>query len=231
MSKTTIGSMEDQDFLTDLDIVARKSPGYGQAFSRIMKRGGFTQNALAESLNVDRSTISCWIHEKKWPQPERLRKALILMRVDRKALLGVFGIMLEVDTVGEESGEHQDANNVAVTLGDKLLLEADPGERESIIFDTIYEKMMLRQGLKGLDGDTRAAEFFAKRRDAHVQRQRDTRSKANPKGNAYYMKLLKKGAAGDPEPPLSDNGTEAGKSQDDRQPAIPSGQESSGRRW
>jgi hypothetical protein len=160
-----VGAKPDADFLFDMDLISRGEPGKGQALQRMIDRAGTTHATLAEALGLSRSYITMWCSESKWPNETQLRNALLRLNIDRKTILTYMGPVLV------SSDNELDPNALAVTVISKLFAVDDPFERETVIYDTIYEKALISQGIKATK-DTRAFEAFCERYDKHQEESR-----------------------------------------------------------
>ncbi len=153
----------DSDGLTDLQIIAQRAPGKGDAFRRMLARANLSQGDLAIAIGKHRTAISSWCSEDRWPTDEDMRRALANMGIDRKQLLDCWGVLLST-----EISPKIDIQQLAVTLKCLLDFEDDPLERKLIIGRTLEEEVFIRQGFKGRE-DTRAAEFFMSRLDKYEE--------------------------------------------------------------
>src|SRR5688500_3010541 len=89
----TIGSASDQEFTEDLNIVTRGLPGKGEALGRLISRAGVTQQVLADRLQCDRSAVSHWLRETRWPSGKKLIEVLIALNLDMKAVNKATAVM------------------------------------------------------------------------------------------------------------------------------------------
>lgn len=160
-----IGARPDADFLFDMDLLSKGHPGKGQAMQRMIDRADTTQSALADSLGLHRSYVTHWCSETKWPNDTILRNALLKLNIDRKTILMHMGPCVV------SSQSELDPEALAVNVVSKLFAIDDPFERETIIYDTIYEKALISQGIRATK-DTRAFEAFCERYDKHEDEKR-----------------------------------------------------------
>jgi transcriptional regulator with XRE-family HTH domain len=123
-----IGKASDQDFIIDLQIIARGEPGKGAALQRMIDRADTTQQAVADALGVSRPLVSSWCSETRVPSDVQVRNALLALKVDRKLILEFLG------PVTVSSDAEFDPQATAVTIVSKLFAVDDPFEREWIIY-------------------------------------------------------------------------------------------------
>jgi transcriptional regulator with XRE-family HTH domain len=180
MSKT-VGHPNDTDFRLDLELVVRKQPGYGAALGRIIERAGVTQQEIAEHLKCDRTAISHWIREERWPSSQKLLDLLIFLKIDTVLLNEASKVLLGGELLGDVFHACRTINTFNVTEQQLLELiknEDDQFEQDELIFGTLRQVVLIRQGLRGagLKGgesvDPKAAKLFLEEYEKHkVERQ------------------------------------------------------------
>ena len=166
--RKTVGRSDDADFVEDLELVVRKLPGYGAALARIIERAGATQQEIADELKCDRSTISHWIAERKWPDRQKLLNLLMYLNIDRKLLGNASAILFGGDVAANVFRACGPLNSFSVTKEalTEILKSEDDFTQKDVIFKALVGPAYLALGLRagGLKGgescDPRAAKLF-----------------------------------------------------------------------
>lgn len=169
-TKHVIGGPNDLAFIADLQVIAKKEPGKGAALSRMLERADCTHADLAECLGKARGTVSAWVQETRWPDDPTVRNALIALKCDRRMLLDYCGPVIT-------SSNEFDPQALAVAVFTSIFDVDDPFDRESLIYNTLYEKALIAQGIKATS-DTRAFVAFddAMRKHEELKRKRNASS-------------------------------------------------------
>lgn len=159
-----VGRADDPSFMLDLALIARGEPGKGAALSRLIQMAGSNHPQLAEKLRLNRSTVTLWCSEKRWPSAEKLRDALHHLNVDRKLVIQAFGTRLP-------SWKEFDPKQFMETLESALANKGDAHEREGLIHEFFWEKTVIGQYLRS-PNDARAAEFVKDTRKEWLEAER-----------------------------------------------------------
>ena len=168
-SVAVVGKSSDLDFIQDLQIIAKDQPGKGAALQRMIDRADSNQTELAGVLGLSRSYVSMWCSETKWPPEDVIRNALLALKIDRKLILAYLG------PVVVSSETEFDPQALAVTVFSKLFLVDDPFERERVIYDTLWEKALIAQGIRA-SKDVRAFVAFSEEKRRHEEESRKRRT-------------------------------------------------------
>jgi transcriptional regulator with XRE-family HTH domain len=174
MSKT-VGHVNDPDFKLDLEVVVRKQPGYGSALGRIIDRAGVTQQAIADHLKCDRTAISHWIREERWPSSHKLLEVLSFLKIDTVLLNEASKVLLGGELLGDVFRSCGTMNTFNVTEEQiiALIKEQDDFNQRDMLFRLLRPVVTMRQGLRaaGLKGgeaaDPKAAKWFSEEYEKH----------------------------------------------------------------
>lgn len=164
----------------DAEIVARSLHGKGAALSRLIKASGLTQIEVAERVGVNRTSVSFWCTETKWPAPQRVLKLLNSLPIDR-AVLNDVGIWIQGEATARDvfraTGE---LTAFSVTRDELIALvkESDDFTRRDMLFKVLYPLAIMAMGLRaaGIKGaesaDPRAATWLAHEYEKHQEEAR-----------------------------------------------------------
>jgi transcriptional regulator with XRE-family HTH domain len=157
----TITTTSHPDLLEDLRLIAGGRHGKGEALKRLLSVAKVTQSALAMKLGVDRSTISHWCSERKWPSSEKMLEALRSLEIDEARLIQLFGNLVQQERLQALLSGSFSGQNASVTMAD-LVRELDnqniedADQRELIVLRALREPILKAMGVKALS-DTKAA--------------------------------------------------------------------------
>lgn len=195
--RATITLTDDQR--TDLQIIAQRAPGRGQAFQRLITIADMSHADVAHAIGRSRGTISSWCTESRWPPDDDIRRALVAIGIDRKQLLDTWGVLLATDVAPRE-----DLTRLAQSIKVALDFESDKLERHLIIFRGLGEEILIKQGFKARE-DTRAAEFFFNKWEK-AEEEKQKRSLGSSRNVTPAQAMA---ASGDvyENAPISDSGT------------------------
>lgn len=148
----------------DLRIICGGLPGRGNALKRLFSHcGGITQQAIADELKIDRSTVSLWINEKRWPSPRTLVDLLCFLSIDRAELATATAILIGSESSQLVSNASLSLNTKAVTSEQllEILREQDPDTQKEVIFNSYETKVLLCLAKKAA-GERVSQHFSAK---------------------------------------------------------------------
>lgn len=150
----------------DIDLIARRLPGRGQALARMFERADVTQESIASQIGVNRSAISNWLREIRWPKPPITLKLLIALNVDRKIVAEASSIMMGGEVAGDVFRKIGSLNTLDVTKEGmlELLKNSDDFTQRDLIFRGLGNHVLLALGLKaaGVKGGEACNEKAAK---------------------------------------------------------------------
>ena len=185
MSKT-VGHAADREFKRDLEIIARGQPGRGAALQRLIARAGVTQVQIADHLGCDRTSVSHWVREERWPRAQTIVDLLSFLRVDQAMLQEAAAILLGGDISADVLRKCGGLKTFKVTpqeFLDILQTEDDFAQRDSI-FKVFVPQALVAVGFRaaGLKGgeacDPRAVKILLEEYREHLKdvSTRETRS-------------------------------------------------------
>ena len=183
------------DIQQDLDIIARALPGKGPALGRLIQKAGVMQKDIADHLKVDRSAVSQWLTEKKWPKPRRLLDTLIFLQIDRKLLAEAATILMGGDMVQDVFRACGSWSLLEVTREQMLEMLSSKGdfEQRDLIFKTFTSHVTLAVALKaaGMKGaescDPKAAKLFFDEWREHQREATNQRTKRDQSPGAQRI--------------------------------------------
>ncbi len=204
---TPINLSNYPDIQQELDIIARRLPGKGPALGRLIDKAEVMQKDIADHLKVDRSAVSQWVAEKKWPRPRRLLDMLIFLQIDRKLLTEAAATLMGGDMAQDVFRACGSLSLLEVTRDQMLEMLSSKGdfEQRDLIFKTFTSHVTLAVALKaaGMKGaescDPKAAKLFFDEWREHQREAtnrntgRDTR--ANSKAHAIIEASMQQGSA------------------------------------
>ena len=130
----------------DLKVICGGLPGRGNALKRLFSHcSGVTQQSVANALDIDRSTVSLWVSEKRWPAPKTLVDLLCFLSIDRAELATATEILLGSESTEAVLRDTHILSSKAVNTSQllEILRSQDSDTQKEVIFNTYETKVLL----------------------------------------------------------------------------------------